>query len=249
MIKRHLCRDREITSTHPSFRHNRVRHNEVFLYFVNFSNRTLYVFWGFWWKSTWHGSSQVTHVVHRTLLSVNGLQYEWRQYRGAKRLYKGQFSSHTCYLIDPLSFNGLQYEWRQYRGTKRLCKGNKKMTKVKYCMIWSWADWSFRQKYIRNHIWYSSSFIITFHHYRTVQRNNTTGAVYGAGNAYPSGEPDFTPGFKWSSCCLLFIIYNCWCKCPLILWVFFYSLVLIVIVLNMIMIWIHITSACFCIEF
>ena len=27
------------------------------------------------------------------------------------------------------------------------------------------------------------------------QRNNTTGAVYGTGNAYPSGAPDFTAGF------------------------------------------------------
>ena len=64
---------------------------------------------------------------------------------------------------------------------------------------------------------------------------NTTGAVYGAGNAYPSGAPDFTPGFKWSSCCFLFIIYNCWCVvlltcCLLVLRVFVYSLVLIVIV-------------------
>ena len=44
-------------------------------------------------------------------------------------------------------------------------------------------------------ILYSSLVIIT-HHYRTKQRNNTTGAVYGTGNAYPSGAPDFTPGFS-----------------------------------------------------
>ena len=43
--------------------------------------------------------------------------------------------------------------------------------------------------------WYSSSVIRTCHHYRTEQRNNTTGAIYGAGNAYPSGALDFTSGF------------------------------------------------------
>ena len=36
---------------------------------------------------------------------------------------------------------------------------------------------------------------VNFHHSRTEQRNNTTAAVYGAGNAYPSGAPDLTPGF------------------------------------------------------
>ena len=35
----------------------------------------------------------------------------------------------------------------------------------------------------------------TFHHYRTKQRNKTTGAVYSAGNVYPSGALDFTPDF------------------------------------------------------
>jgi len=28
-----------------------------------------------------------------------------------------------------------------------------------------------------------------------------TGAAYGAGNAYPSGAPDFTFGFNRGSCC------------------------------------------------
>ena len=28
-----------------------------------------------------------------------------------------------------------------------------------------------------------------------------TGASCRAGNAYPSGAPDFTPGFLWGTCC------------------------------------------------
>ena len=31
--------------------------------------------------------------------------------------------------------------------------------------------------------------------FRTEQRNTTKGAVYGTGNADPSGAPDFPPGF------------------------------------------------------
>jgi hypothetical protein len=30
-------------------------------------------------------------------------------------------------------------------------------------------------------------------------KRNTTGATCGAGTAYPSGGPEFTLGFKWSS--------------------------------------------------
>ena len=32
-------------------------------------------------------------------------------------------------------------------------------------------------------------------YYRVCSYINTTGATSGAGNAYPSGEPEFTPGF------------------------------------------------------
>jgi hypothetical protein len=30
-------------------------------------------------------------------------------------------------------------------------------------------------------------------------KRNTTGVICGAGTAYPSGGPEFTLGFKWSS--------------------------------------------------
>ena len=33
---------------------------------------------------------------------------------------------------------------------------------------------------------------------------NTTGSISGAGTAYPSGAPEFTPGFQWDSCCSIF---------------------------------------------
>jgi len=31
--------------------------------------------------------------------------------------------------------------------------------------------------------------------------SNTKGNNSGAGNAYPSGTPEITPGFLWGSCC------------------------------------------------
>ncbi len=38
--------------------------------------------------------------------------------------------------------------------------------------------------------------------YRLVcNKSNTMGATSGAGTAYPSGTPEFTPGFQWGSCC------------------------------------------------
>ena len=39
---------------------------------------------------------------------------------------------------------------------------------------------------------------------------NTTGATSGAGTAYPSGAPEFTPGFQWGSC---YPIYSFMCMC------------------------------------
>ena len=33
---------------------------------------------------------------------------------------------------------------------------------------------------------------------------NTKGATNGAGTAYPSGAPEFAPGFKWGSCYSIF---------------------------------------------
>jgi len=33
-----------------------------------------------------------------------------------------------------------------------------------------------------------------------------TGAACGAGNAYPSGAPDFTSGFHRGSCCLVICV-------------------------------------------
>ena len=51
----------------------------------------------------------------------------------------------------------------------------------------------------RNHNPVLSS-IITYH--LVCNKNNTTGATTGKGTVYPSGAPEFTPGFKWGSCLL-----------------------------------------------
>jgi hypothetical protein len=54
---------------------------------------------------------------------------------------------------------------------------------------------------------YSSS--ITYH--RICNYINTTGASSEAGTAYPSGEPEFTPGFNCGSSYLIFM--TCLCVC------------------------------------
>ena len=46
-----------------------------------------------------------------------------------------------------------------------------------------------------------SSFI-SYH--RVCNQNNTTGEISGAGAIFPSGAPDFTPGFQWGSCYSIF---------------------------------------------
>ena len=46
----------------------------------------------------------------------------------------------------------------------------------------------------------------------------TTGATSGAGTAYPFRAPEFTPGFQWGSCCLIFsFMCSVWqiIACPL----------------------------------
>ena len=40
----------------------------------------------------------------------------------------------------------------------------------------------------------------------------TTGVTSGAGTAYPSGAPEFTPGFKWGSCYAIFSFLCMFCS-------------------------------------
>ena len=60
----------------------------------------------------------------------------------------------------------------------------------------------------RNHNPVLSS-IITYH--LVCNKNKTTGVTTGKGTVYPSGAPEFTPGFKWGSCCS--IADHCLCFC------------------------------------
>ena len=48
----------------------------------------------------------------------------------------------------------------------------------------------------------SRFFLMTYH--RVFNWSNTTVATSGAGSSYPSGAPEFTPSFQWSSCCSVF---------------------------------------------
>ena len=38
---------------------------------------------------------------------------------------------------------------------------------------------------------------------------NTMGVISETGTVYPSGAPEFTPGFEWASCYSIFILYVC----------------------------------------
>ena len=47
----------------------------------------------------------------------------------------------------------------------------------------------------------------------------------GTGTAYPSGAPEFTPGFKWGSCYAIFnfmCMFSWFCRSLFVLWYFFF---------------------------
>jgi len=71
----------------------------------------------------------------------------------------------------------------------------------------------------RHHNPVLSSFI-TYH--RDCTKSNTTGTTCGAGAAYPSGAPDFFPGFKWGSCCSIFSFISMFCRSLVFLLSFFF---------------------------
>ena len=64
-----------------------------------------------------------------------------------------------------------------------------------------------------------SSFM-TYH--RICNYNNATGVTSGGGNAYPSREPEFTPGFQWSSCYSIFSFMCMFCRSLFVLLSFFF---------------------------
>ena len=70
-----------------------------------------------------------------------------------------------------------------------------------------------------------SSFM-TYH--RVCNQINTMGATSGAGIAYPSGAPQFTPGFQWGSCYSIFSFICMFCRSLFVLLCF----VLLTIVLS-----------------
>ena len=64
---------------------------------------------------------------------------------------------------------------------------------------------------------------MTYH--RVYNQINTTGANSGAVTAYPSGPPEFTPGFQWGSCYLIFSLMCMFCRSLFVLlYLFFWSL-------------------------
>jgi hypothetical protein len=52
--------------------------------------------------------------------------------------------------------------------------------------------------------------------------NNTTGATSGAGTAYTSGAPEFTPGFKLGSCYWIFSFICMLCRSLFVLFSYFF---------------------------
>ena len=71
----------------------------------------------------------------------------------------------------------------------------------------------------RKHFPVFSSFM-TYH--RVYNQINTTGVTSGAGTAYPSGAPEFIPGFQWGSCCSIFSSMCMFCRSLFVLWYFFF---------------------------
>ena len=64
-----------------------------------------------------------------------------------------------------------------------------------------------------------SSFM-TYH--QICNQINTTGATSGAGTANPSGAPEFTSGFQWGSCYLIFSFICMFCRSLFVLLSFFF---------------------------
>ena len=64
-----------------------------------------------------------------------------------------------------------------------------------------------------------SSFM-TYH--RICNQINTTGTISGAGTAYNSGAPAFTPDFQWGSCYSIFSCMCIFCRSLFVLLYFFF---------------------------
>ena len=54
----------------------------------------------------------------------------------------------------------------------------------------------------------------------------------GAGTAYPSGAPEFTPGFQWSSCYSIYSFMCIFCRSLFVLLYFFFLLAIVLSVLR-----------------
>ena len=59
-------------------------------------------------------------------------------------------------------------------------------------------------------------------YYRVCNQIITMGATSGAGTAYPSGAPEFTPGFLWGSCYSIFSFICMFCRSLFDLLYFFF---------------------------
>ena len=60
----------------------------------------------------------------------------------------------------------------------------------------------------------------TYH--RACNQINTTGVTSGAGTAYPTGAPEFTPGFQWCSCYSIFGFICIFCRSLFVFLYFFF---------------------------
>ena len=70
----------------------------------------------------------------------------------------------------------------------------------------------------------------TYH--RVCNQINTTGATNGAGTAYPSGAPEFTPEFQYSSCYSIFSFICMFCRSLFVLLYFFFRHCVVCLALN-----------------
>ena len=59
----------------------------------------------------------------------------------------------------------------------------------------------------------TNSVLFSFMNYhRVCNKSNTTGGTSGAGTAYPSWAPEFTPGFQWGSFCSIYYFCVVFCR-------------------------------------
>ena len=115
--------------------------------------------------------------------------------------------------------NGVSILIMVYKQTKNAQKGKENLRKGNFKFYLVCAD------VLRPRIYFPFLQLISKKYFWCTVTINTTGATSEAETAYPSGAPEFTPGFKWGSCYSIFSFICMFCRSLFVpLYFFFWPL-------------------------